>query len=347
LSTLEVINALKVRNFSFHRIQSELKEKNILSARGWDELIKKYFSKDVEIKSEYVEKLGNTLKNLYTVHVFEGLKAVALFNVDESLCSKLETVCAKELKNISASEISDFISPNLSDMKTYFFTKERDNVSRIIFSESRTVNTVSSYQLDELDENTVQSLGDIGDFYKLSVFKHETIEAFDSILIRKDKKRLEIHIDIPDKLNEDLILKSISNLKIFISDKTGLDFSLHDAINLFPCIEKLYQNKDGTVSSLGHVTGTDSIKKESMNRGYDLRDEKFHSKGLEAVGDTNGFSITKWWDFGNGSKPEAIINGKTAHASSANPVISYVLIDKCVCKKDFEMVVEKIVESLK
>ncbi|WP_346727696.1 hypothetical protein [Escherichia coli] len=114
--------------------------------------------------------------------------------------------------------------------------------------------------------------------------------------------------------------------------------------NIFTAIDKLYKSADGTILKLGHATGTGSVKEEKMRkRKDDLRKEKYHAAGLAAIGGkTNNFSISKQWNGAHNNILTMHVPGHFSLISSSLPFINHVIIEGCVCKSDYELLMSKV-----
>jgi hypothetical protein len=354
MNLLNIFEALKSRSFSFRQLQSELKHHQMPSALGWD-LLQSRYSNNSLFEDDELANWNNSLQMIYANHLWYGAKAVVIFTLGQKSCldlidefSKLNleqspykssyplplTEC--ELKEITAKHFASFFS--------------KDDEARLIFCKKRAVKITELITYDTLEPAFVKHLGEVEE---IIVVRNKLIQSFDSIVIRPDKNRLEIHIDIPNQLTTEEILESVRILKHTI-DKTlrelSSDEELSSPINFFPSIAKLYKEDDGCVLQLKHATGTASIKDEKMrgNKYLDLREELFHEKGIEAVGgDTNCYSITKCWETDTGHYPQVTISGSLSHTVSSNPTIEYVVIDNSGCEKNFEMVITKLLDTAK
>jgi hypothetical protein len=114
--------------------------------------------------------------------------------------------------------------------------------------------------------------------------------------------------------------------------------------NLFPLIATLYNQADGRVLSLGHSTGTRSVKDEKMRgRNLDLREELFHKSGLLAIGRTDAFSICKQWDKPNGSGVLSItIPGHFSMAGQPTSWVHYAELEGATTDDDMAFLLSKL-----
>lgn len=114
--------------------------------------------------------------------------------------------------------------------------------------------------------------------------------------------------------------------------------------NFFPLIATLYEQADGRVVSLGHSTGTRSVKDEKMRgRNLDLREELFHKEGLRAIGRTDAFSISKEWDKSMGSGVLTItIPGHFSMAGQLTSWINYAELHGATTEDEVAFLLSKL-----
>ncbi|MGT2493088.1 hypothetical protein ACU4GD_27890 [Cupriavidus basilensis] len=105
-------------------------------------------------------------------------------------------------------------------------------------------------------------------------------QAFDAVVVRPAQGRIEVHIDMCAPISTDDFRVFNSYYTRIIGNQfmaaLGMRESILEPINLFPFVQRFYDDKDGNVISLGHSTGTNSVKEERMRaRKQDLREGAF------------------------------------------------------------------------
>jgi hypothetical protein len=141
-------------------------------------------------------------------------------------------------------------------------------------------------------------------------------------------------------------LKAYSN-RLLSGKVRGL---LLDApINMFPLAAKVYADKSGAIKRLGFVTETDSVKRETMKAGIDLREELFHKSGASAIDHKMSiFEVAIQWHgeeaLGGvkGSKPEIHIPGTFRDYVNLNPRTDYIIVKGVRTFADANFIVSKI-----
>ncbi len=353
MSLLAVIEALRARAFPLNLLQSELREVKMPTARGWDLLLRR-FEDGSSFNGDDLVIWEDTLTKIYTNHLRYGTKAVAIFPIEYDTALQLINEIAA-LNYTESPFHSNYPLPlatnelketSFNPVPTSFEIEEdSDDVKRLVFCAKRAVKIREFFEFDTLEPLVRSSLARNGEIEELIVIHNRLIQSFDSVIIRPNKNRLEIHIDLSNPLNTIDLLKSIRTYTNKINELLQtVNSSLGEPVNFFPCIPKLYEEPDGYVHQLGHATGTASIKDEKMRgKCLDLRTELFHGKGLEAVGgSTNCFSIIKGWetDFGT---PHVTITGRFAQAGMPDASVTHAIIDGCNGKEDFEMLLAKLI----
>ncbi len=348
------LEALQTKKYSFRTLQKELTSRNMPSAQGWEPLFEKY--KDPSIKKSDKGKWSLILKELYDNHIRYGSKAIFMFEIDRKLALKIADSFPGMVDQESPFRTSfPFVLDDESLKKTSLkpsvtlVEPENDRGSRLICCYKRAYKEREQIELESLNTDAIKQktiLEAFTDFEEIYGIRCGFTQSFDCIVIRPDEERLELQIDHCRQLNTDDLIKSFYKklLNIWIEDTFKIKNALNSPINFYPILQKLYKEDDGKIFKLGHVTGTDSIKEERMRRGHlDLREEPFHKKGLQAVVDTDPFSLTKKWDSEHGTtSPSVTIPGYSSHAGASDAKIEYVIINDCSCKQDFEMVLDKL-----
>lgn len=357
MELLNVIRALQARSYSFKQLKSELKQKEMLSAKvnGWSGLLRIYAeyqtsgSKDLPLWQE-------NLTNIFTNHVRYGMKAIVIFPIEHDvalrLIDKMEMLSYNDSPFRSSYPLplrTDKLRNVSSDSIPTSFELEDAKTRRLVICTRRAIKTRDSFQYDQVSEHVRNDLkeDDEDKFERVIVVRNRIVQSFDSVLIRPTENRLEIHVDIPEYLGVEEVLKTINTHTEKITTLLkGISNANLEPVNFFPCIARLYKEPQGSVHQLGHTTGSESVKNERMRKkDFDLREEIFHQKGLEALGgSTNLYSITKAWASSNGiAYPQLSIIGYVSDAEKINAVVNHAIVDGYNCKEDFERLITKLV----
>lgn len=121
--------------------------------------------------------------------------------------------------------------------------------------------------------------------------------------------------------------------------------ALGNALNVFDAIEPLYNDFNGRVIRLGHVTSDGNPVRLKLTRGQTcLKQDKYHGAG-ETGGHVHAkFSIGKSWSFGPVDKRTVIevdLAGKAAMLDTAQPLSDFE-VAKCSCLKDLDFAIKTV-----
>ncbi len=330
-------------------LQSELRAKGLAAASGWDGLLQRYAT--LPGAAEERNELTEHFKDIYSRQLFYGRKAVSIYAADEAVIQRLTVGLADLVDNTSPFAARYPMPVDEATLRQCSFDpvlvsveRDGDNV-RIISSCKRFYKAREPIEMSALEESAQTALSGYDEVFGV---KMGIVQAFDFIVLRSDLNRLEIHIDLCcPMVAEDLsrarswYMERISPL---IGDLDGWSAGFGLPKNFFPLISTLYNTPDGNVISLGHATGTKSVKEEKMRqRSLDLREELFHKEGIRAIGHTDAFSIMKAWSVdGSIGRPTVTIPGHFSIAGAINAHVPHVIVEGCATREDFETILAKL-----
>ncbi|MEZ8854709.1 hypothetical protein AB4453_01190 [Vibrio atlanticus] len=119
-----------------------------------------------------------------------------------------------------------------------------------------------------------------------------------------------------------------------------------DALNVFNAIEPLYNESDGYVVKLGHVT-TQSNPVRIQLKGSEkcLKQDRYHSTGENQGFVDAKFAVAKRWFFKGESEVkipvEVELSGKAAMIHTAQPLTDFT-VNKCVRLQDLDFVIKNV-----
>lgn len=281
-----LVDALQQRT-SWPMMRDALKREKFPVGLGWKELLG-----HAAENTPQGQKMRTFLQTYFAESTITGDRFIQLYEVEEQVISSI----VGKLTNVTApnSVFSDCYPLPLAKKllpgapEEPILCEVRSHASgdvSLVFCSVRSFDDRLSYQYAELPKQVQDTYREID---KLITIRKDYYQAYDVINIRKDLHRLEICIDQPGKSGsgdlDTLPLKVLTACALHISDLVG--FGAIPPENLFPAISAMYASKnEGTVKSLSFRTMTGSIKKERMtSQSVDLRDEKFHHAGMNAVG---------------------------------------------------------------
>ncbi len=170
--------------------------------------------------------------------------------------------------------------PELCEVRTH----ENGDFS-LVFCSARWHDDKYAYQAKELPKHILDTYNGID---KLVTYRKVYFQAYDVVTLRTKLRRIEVCIDSPTKVKsadiDALPLRILSVCALHILSLKGIGAAPPE--NLFPAIAGMYyHSNEGKVMGLAFRTLTGSIKKERMTPDNDdLRNEKFHHAGMNAVG---------------------------------------------------------------
>ncbi|MFM0224817.1 hypothetical protein [Paraburkholderia dipogonis] len=350
---LQYLEALRSRQecYPVSLVKARLKAAKLPTATGWPPLLVKYG--ELSASRDRLIECRDEARAIYLDSLLVGTRAVSIFDVEP----KEAKIAAGEIGKFvdTTSEFSERFPLPLSDSKIRrasfngvfcHVQVHPDGTTRVFVCSKRAFRKREAIDLNTLDGSARSALDGYDEVIGV---RNGFVQAFDSIVFRPATGRVEVHIDMSCRLTRDDFAKArnfyTERLNAAFGERFGNDKWLLLPRNFFPLIAKLYAEKDGFVSKLGHATTTNSIKEERMRgRKSDLRKEDFHLNGMEAIdGDTDEYSIRKGWLAKDEIRvPSLEISGHFSIAGGADSRVSYAVIDGCSDEVDFAMVLSKL-----
>jgi hypothetical protein len=181
-------------------------------------------------------------------------------------------------------------------------------------------------------------------------------QTYDVVYLNKEKGVLEIRADVTRENGQQQtagqLKKSIDDLSAYASrfvSNVVKGYNLGIPINLMPLAKKVYEDKSGAIKKIGFSTEEESVKRETMKAGVDLRDELFHKKGSEAIQHKMSiFEVAiQWYGVGvigctPGSKPEIYIPGSHRDYVKVGARTDYLFVKGVRTYADSNFILEKI-----
>ncbi|EEW7734233.1 hypothetical protein D6W14_002446, partial [Escherichia coli] len=340
---------LQARNISFRLLQGELKYFNMKSARGWTELLSDYASNNEK-------DIINNLKEIYLSQLNYSNRAVffaQLNNITDAILLKKTLL---NLINSNDKDYQEYIAtyPLPIDSATHKKVKKLRPVCISHSQHGNSITITTTYlrpfkERSAIETNTLSpaTQKELNCFDEIIGIKDRYIQCFDTITFNYVSGEITFEIDMCTNLNHNELERASTRYRRILMYLFHKENSYHVAFirkNIFTAIDKLYKSADGTILKLGHATGTGSVKEEKMRkRKDDLRKEKYHAAGLAAIGGkTNNFSISKQWNGAHNNILTMHVPGHFSLISSSLPFINHVIIEGCVCKSDYELLMSKV-----
>jgi hypothetical protein len=338
------------QKYSLADLRVILKDEELGNAPGWDQLASRLEGSDSTLQS----KAEQVLTRLHGDLILAGTKNVHIFELPQGAAEKI----------ISELDLIEPSSPNfgatypfpLSESALRGLTNEYELVAKtanssgdvsLVFCARRTFEDRVHYDTNEV---TAAVQAAFAGFDKFIAIRQVDFQVFDILTVRASLDRLEVLIDYPDRIQkpettEDRCLALLGRAASAVPILTDV-YARNSPLNLFACINNLYQSKsEGRVSRLYLRSPTDSIKKESMTSAKDLRTEKFHAAGVLAVGAVTPFDVTITWDslINVKGKVDAQVGTSMTTLSSADPYVRTARISGARSDAAILAVVNKLV----
>ncbi len=351
----DILSLLRDKDVSFRTIQHGLTHNGLASAKGWEAALD-YYNEIYDSESDEI------VKNLYLSQLYYGKRTVyfrSLSDVNDKNVKNTVDVINRIFTTSKHKDIKTYKNsyPYILDNKSLFNLKLNNPCPVHIDDNANEIRVVMTYpraykQRDTFDINDIDFDGNqpkqLDGYEEIIGIKSGRAQSFDSILFNKLNGVLQIQIDH----SRNIINEEIDNANLRYWNMISNEFntwlkiqSPFKKINLFDKINELYVSGDGLINTLSHSTGTGSVKKERMRRrDEDLRREKFHQVGLQAInGDTNNYNITKQWDGECGTALKLTIDAGVAAISQSNPTVNCAIIEGCITESDFNFLVSKVI----
>ncbi len=348
-----LLKSLFRRISSWKTIQNMLNICDLPVKQGKDKTIKHL--EDISQKPNNLTDEFRELEKLYCNHILIGQKAVKLFEVEQKYIDKLIILFkSHKIDSTIFKKFYPFIVPEedlteIDLLPKLVDIKDTSETLSLIFCTRRSVTERTEIDIRNFNQEAQNKLVC---YDKVFGTKKEIKQSFDIIVIWKEKKSIEIRIDIDNNSSSqernDSFFKIITMFNNLVREKSGIETILKNCINFFSVINKLYKStNEGKVINLLFTTDEGSIKSEKMRKDkVDLRFETYHKAGKNAVHHITPYSITILWDFpilkGRNNKIELILPGKLYSLNSLSPTLEEVIIEKCIVIEEYNFILNKI-----
>lgn len=346
---IEILDSLQKRTntFSFRKlVQPLIKKNSLLNGRGWEEIKEKYNKIDGNFTLEDLSDHKNKLLNIYKKSIKFSSCGVMIYEIDKEKISDIE----KTLKT----------TPSSLFLKKFPYPLSEDALKKMDGGKSQLVkiNNNEEYlslifcyrriykEREKIDPKEIMDL-DLK-YSEIYGIKTGYAQAFDKVLF--DKKTGYVYFCIDKCIDQNLTNQEISfktsEYIRFITEESELDIkSFQKPINFFPLIKEFYNENNGIVTELNHITSTNSKKNEKMNSGKpeDLRQELFHKGGVKEVANTDIYLIEKKWESShNIGSPTILLSGQATQIYLTNPQLNHAFISDYCFLSDLKFLLDKL-----
>lgn len=349
----DFLNHLESR-LNIHIVQQILRESDLISARSWSEL-KMIIKSAVKSDPGILDRLTSAL----VMQQLCDLKAVSYFELD----SRAAALLLLKLRSVSvpASDLSISFPLGVSEA----LLKKDDGQLKIIakFSDDFGAGIVLSRRRNFTINNEVyqssfsvevrKQFPDADKLIEVRVYSRQT---FDVVYVNKELGVLEIRADVTREDGQQQtagqLQKSVEDLRAYVHrfvSQTIKGYDLKSPINLLPLAKKVYEDKSGAIKKIGFSTEEESVKRETMKAGVDLRQELFHKSGAEAIEHKMAiFEVAIQWHGSDviggvsGSRPEIHIPGSHREYTKVGARTDYLFARGVRTYADSNFILNKI-----
>ena len=316
---------------------------------GWEGTIPKLESL-AEESPEKEQELIEILLPIYRDHLIAGEKTVRFFREDKNKIIEISSL------------IERHTIPNSPFKNTYPFVLSEDElkdieaglhlVEVIRLGERIFLVFCSKRHISEKTDINPSDFQGLGEYTEVIGIKKYNKQFFDIVSLDSVNDVIEIRLDIGNKISSEERKAGFNQIKkafeTLVSELTGEDYELNNAVNFFPAINTLYRSEEGRVCELAFTTEGSSIKHEKMRRKHEcLRDEAYHIGGSRAVdGKIAVYRIAVTWEHKIPStlltQPELLLPGYSSMLSHASSSLEDAIITHCAGTTDYDFVIEKL-----
>lgn len=333
----------QVRGMKIYDVKELYKELDLESSNSWNGIISKIQNLTDTSKFEALSNLENKLATMLNYHRLFSDKAIrAYLNHEDYDAIKVELALAhsqaKEIDGNFQTEAAQIFN----SLIFYPYKTERT------FTEKVSINPKS---LTPLGNNDLS----YESFDEIIAIKRIKKTCIDSLIIDNSSKSIFISIDLASMLRSDEIHAAAAKILSILNKharKTEKQVRFGDSSkNLFPLIEKFYNETAGEVTEMTFSTRDGTTHYERLHSGIkDLRKSKYHLKGSQATTITPYRIGKRYPHIINGSlvNPEIELPGRYKSITTAGtPRLEDALIKNALLPSAFIFSLNKIVSFLK
>ncbi|MEI2429054.1 hypothetical protein RDV84_23840 [Lysobacter yananisis] len=349
---MDYLDLIERRGYSFRLVQAVLRDQDLPTAQGWEPLKEKVQGLANAKDPKFIEKLKSITIDL----TLYAEKAVALFPLSNTEALNIPAILGGiKPAGMYATNFPFLLSdaaltaqPTSLQPAHHLLTGQK--LGNLVFATKFYETTRAKIEVADFNSIPAELQG----YDEVIAIRRTIKQLFHLVTLRATKKGnffLEIRLDTVAKMVEDDFRKGFRAVRRWMNKQYasafGVDDLLDQEVNMFPAIKGLYAAADGRVRHLGSTTTSASVKQERMrSKFHDLRMEPFHVAGQKVTA-LDSYSIDKNWDSWLGSgQPSVIVPGKVADISSDDPHVGMVFVDGAGSIDDFELVMEKLIDSL-
>jgi hypothetical protein len=330
------------KRIPFTIMRSILKAKDMPAHAGWSKTVSAYKER-LEDDPSFESKVMS-LESVYKQYLLAGDKVVSIYKIKDEITEAMSSFLNDfNIENVRKTDciykdsypfpLNDITGVN--DDVEIVYSKKINGKLTLGFCSTRKIEEHVKVPIEELSTNTQ---ADFSDYIELFGTKRYRRQLFDFVVIDTTNNYVEYRIDASNGLSVKDIEKSLSRVKAtFLTMLHGTDVDENKLLahNLFPKMDTLYDSNEGRVCELSFTVDSGGTFNERM-RGtdVDIRNEVFHSAGMDAVEKINTYKIAIRWPVDatneeNKLELELLLNSSMNEISNARPTLFSASILKC------------------
>lgn len=354
MSQIDAFLAHLERRLNIHIVQQILRDADLISARSWTEL-KMIIKSGCKNDPSLLEKLKSAL----IMQQLCDMKAVSFYELNKAAVALLSLAIKTAAAPKSVFSASFPIDVDESALKVddgqlkiaHAFSD--DFGAGLVLSRKRSFTVNNDIYPSSFSPEMKKQFPDADRIVEVKVYHRQT---YDILYVNKKQGVLEMRADVTREnglqQTAGQLQKSIDDLRAFANKfVSGVvkGYDLGAPINLMPLAKKVYEDKSGAIKKIGFATEEESVKRETMKAGVDLRDELFHKAGSKAVEHKISiFEVAIQWHGSDvvggvpGSKPEMYIPGSYRDYVKLGARTDYLFVKGVRTYADSNFILEKL-----
>lgn len=343
------------KRIPFNIMRSLLKDKDMPTHAGWSKTVSAYKDR-LEEDPSFVAKVLS-LESVYKHYLLAGDKVVSIYKITDDITdAMLRFTNSFDINNVRKTAsvyIGNYPFPvkdltQINDDVEIVYSTNTNGKLTLGFCSTRKIEEHVKVAIDELDTSTQANFSEYTELFGTKRYRRQ---LFDFVVIDTINNYVEYRIDASNGLSVKDIEKSLSRTKAtFLTMLHGTDVDDNKLLahNLFPKINTLYDSNEGRVCELSFTVDSGGTFNERM-RGtdIDIRNEEFHSAGMQAVEKINTYKIAIRWPVDKDNEEnklelELLLNSSMIETYNTRPTLFSASILKCYTVGQYNALLAKI-----
>lgn len=334
---------------------------DLSTGRGWEDTIKKLLHEEDNNKDDNFITKVNVLNKLYYDFLLIDNKAVRLYSIKrEDIDEWIDVFKSYQIEDSIFKKAYPYpvIAERLQEIDLVPHVVKIIDTGEylsIVFCTKRIAverEEIKSYKLEEELRTKYHKVVGVKEVYR---------QYFDVVVFFKKENRVEVRIDmttgssnskdLPSQEIDKAFYQILKSFNVLAKKLTKSKKTLHQSINIFQLIHRLYNSNEGKIVELDFDTDEGSIKHEKMRRkSIDLRKELFHAGGIDNVSHINPYRLLISWDyqiFDLNNTLELLLPGNIKNLSEVPPYLGHFHIKNCICIEEYNFIISKVFTYLR